>query len=103
MGDIHATGQQLHTIDYAYVHIVNNTDPFICIEDDWTGKLANQNWAECPTGYYINGFFREGDRYDRLKGVSQISKARCCRPPAIPEGVWGECDHFPAWTNGCGF
>merc|ERR1711971_255703 len=101
--DLHRVGGALHQIDSASFHKISHAGgPLICEDHDWTGKLENEGWAGCPQGSYLNGFYREGNRYAPGQGVSQISKGKCCRAPNAPADEWGSCAKFPAWTTGCG-
>jgi len=68
-----------------------------CQEVSFEGLLAQEQWAACPVGTYINGFYRTGSKYDGLAGLEQLTKAMCCTAnmgSAAPVD-WGLCHIAP--------
>jgi len=81
----------LHRLDSAkYYDLKGGRRALECRDVSWVGKLKSQEWAMCPEGYYLNGFYRSGSKYDGVDGVEQLTTARCCKAKGSPP-VWGTC------------
>ncbi|CAH3151158.1 unnamed protein product [Porites lobata] len=69
-----------------------------CQTANWWGVLDGENvWAVCPTGYFLQGLWRnDGDGW-----IYKIEEAKCCKPNTLPdqykdcynENIWGSFDH----------
>lgn len=92
---------QLHRLDAAqYYEVLGRTpDPARCQQVNWNGVLESQTWALCPAGYYLNGFYRTGSRYDSIDGIQQLTMAYCCTDTAETP-AWGECHDTPVTSLG---
>lgn len=83
---------KLHHLDAANYFTVQGpaaSAPEGCQEVSWAGLLPKEEWAQCPSGYYLTGLYRSGNKYDELDGVEQLDKGYCCTE--------GHKSHAPAW------
>ncbi|EDO47855.1 predicted protein [Nematostella vectensis] len=57
-----------------------------CIVADWMHSLENDyQWSTCPGGYFLQGFYRSGDKW-----LHNIEYGKCCKPANHPH-AWGHC------------
>eukprot|EP00928_Gymnodinium_smaydae_P036844 TRINITY_DN25697_c0_g2_i1.p1 TRINITY_DN25697_c0_g2~~TRINITY_DN25697_c0_g2_i1.p1 ORF type:complete len:4096 (+),score=634.51 TRINITY_DN25697_c0_g2_i1:84-12290(+) len=95
----------LHHVDFGHYYNVRNAGEFECKDQRWRGLLEGkgEKWATCSEGYFLAGFYRTGHKYDRRTGPKEISKAKCCKPKALPTRTQNSalCTEVPAWEEGC--
>lgn len=51
----------------------------ICVNETWWFSPNTEEWFKCPEGYYLKGYFKEGER-----GWHAIQQVRCCKPAQGP-------------------
>jgi hypothetical protein len=92
----------LNRISAASWAAVDHTKKFECHDVDWFEASADWSeelgWSLCGAGYYLAGFYRIGDKWDRVHGPQQITKAHCCKPEELPK-EWGSCHNEPLLTE----
>jgi len=71
-----------------------------CQEVDWSSSFSTEGWSECPDGYFLAGILRKGSEFDKVHGIDQIEKGRCCKAQELPS-KWGTCEekvfNSPDW------
>lgn len=93
-----STMNNLQMIEAGLYYQVQSPGTFECT--DVSFDLSNEGLGQCSEGSFLQGLYRDGNKYDQETGVFQITRGRCCRPKALP-AKWGECHEVstgsPAW------
>merc|ERR1719253_878165 len=92
--------EKLHRLDAGKYYIVQGENDLSalsgvassqCKSVDWTtSDFRKGGAANCPEGWYLAGFYRDGSKSDDMDGFEQISHAWCCKLAGLAEG-WGTC------------